>query len=143
MAETASKKKRLPIRRGRFIVPDDPNEKPYLIGSKCTSCGKYFAGRRVVCLNCGKKAVERAPLSGKGKIYSFTTVHQQLPFALVKVPYTIVIVAFDEGCQTHGVITDDQDSIEVGKKVEIYFEVAREDEEGNELLIDKFRVVDK
>jgi uncharacterized OB-fold protein len=141
MTQTSSQKKRLPIRRGRFIVPDDPKEKPFLIGSKCSNCGKYFAGRRKVCLNCGKKTVERAQLSGKGKIYSYTIVHQQLPFALVKVPYAIVIVAFEEGCQTHGVVTENLDSVEVGKDVEVYFEVVREDEEGNELLIDKFRVV--
>lgn len=143
MAETASKKKRIPIRRGRLVVPDDPNEKPFLSGSKCSKCGKYYAGRRVICLNCGNRETERVALSGKGKIYSFTIVHQQLPFALVKVPYAIVIVAFEEGCQTHGVVTEDLDSVEVGKNVEVYFEVAREDEEGNELLYDKFRVVNK
>jgi hypothetical protein len=138
---TTSQKKRLPIRRGRFIVPDDPRKKPFLIGSRCKNCGKYFAARRVVCLNCGKREVEMAPLKGKGTIYSYTIVHQQLPFALVKVPYAIVIVAFDEGCQTHGVVTENLDAVEVGKKVEVYYEVAKEDTEGNELLIDKFRVV--
>ncbi len=143
MTETKSQKKRLPIRRGRFIVPEDPSEKPYLIASRCKNCGKYFSGRRVVCLNCGKQEMEMVPLSGKGKIYSFTIVHQQLPFALVQVPYAIVIVAFDEGCQTHGVVTEDLDSVEVGKDLEVYFEAAREDEEGNELLVDKFRIVNK
>lgn len=143
MAETASQKKRLPIRRGRFVVPDDPKAEPYLFASKCKKCGKYFATRRAVCLNCGNRELETVPLGGKGEIYSFTIVHQQLPFALVKVPYAIAIVAFEEGCQTHGVITEDLDSVEVGKSVEVYFEVAKEDEEGNELLVDKFRVVKK
>ena len=141
MTEATSQKKRLPIRRGRFIVPEDPREKPYLIGSKCKNCGKYFSGRRVICLNCGKQEMEIVPLSGKGEVYSFTIVHQQLPFALVQVPYAIVIVAFEEGCQTHGVVTDSWDSVEVGKDLEVYFETVREDEEGNELLVDKFRIV--
>jgi uncharacterized OB-fold protein len=134
-------KKQVPIRRGRFKVPDEPGAKPYLIGSKCGNCGKYFSPRRLVCLNCGKQQMEEVALSGKGEIYTFTIVHQQLPFALVEVPYAIVIVLLEEGCQTHGVITENLDDIEVGKHVETYFEKAKEDEEGNDLIVDKFRLV--
>jgi uncharacterized OB-fold protein len=134
-------KKQVPIRRGRFKVLDEPGAKPYLIGCKCGNCGKYFSGRRVVCLNCGKQQMEEVALSGKGEIYTFTIVHQQLPFALVNVPYAIVIILLEEGCQTHGVITENLDGIEVGKHVETYFEKVREDDEGNDLIVDKFRLV--
>lgn len=141
MSTAGTGKKQVPIRRGRFKVPDESGAKPYLIGCKCGNCGKYFSGRRVVCLNCGKQQMEEAALSGKGEIYTFTIVHQQLPFALVEVPYAIVIVLLEEGCQTHGVITENLDDIEVGKHVETYFEKAKEDEEGNDLITDKFRLV--
>jgi len=141
VSSARTEKKQVPIRRGRFKVPDEPGAKPYLIGCRCGNCGKYFSGRRVVCLNCGKQQMEEAALSGKGEIYTFTIVHQQLPFALVEVPYAIVIVLLEEGCQTHGVITENLDGIDVGKHVEAYFEKAKEDEEGNDLIVDKFRVV--
>jgi len=136
-----TEKKQVPIRRGRFKVPDEPGAKPYLIGCKCGNCGKYFSGTRVVCLNCGKQQMEEVALSGKGKVYTFTTVHQQLPFALVEVPYAIVVVELEEGCQTRGVVTENFENVEVGKEVETYFEKVREDDEGNDLITDKFRLV--
>ena len=141
MSEAATRKKRLPIRRGRFIVPEDPNQEPYLIASRCGNCGKYFAPPRVICLNCGKMQMEQVPLKGKGTIYTFTIVHQQLPNALVQVPYAIVIVTMEEGCQLHGVVTEDLESVKIGAPVEVYFEKGMEDAEGNELLVDKFRVI--
>ena len=143
MSEATAGKKRLPIRPGRFIVPEDPRKEPYLIASKCGNCGKHFVPPRVICLNCGKQEMAPAALSGKGTVYSYTIVHQQLPFALVQVPYAIVIAALEEGCQIHGVITENLESLEVGAPIEVYFEKVREDDEGNSLLMDKFRMVGK
>jgi hypothetical protein len=150
MPETAAKK-RLPLRRGRFIVPEDPKKEPYLIACKCKNCGKHFIPPRAICLNCGKQQMEIVPISGKGKVYSFTAVHQQLPGALVKVPYAIVIVTFPEGCQTHAVVTEDFDKLQVDQDVEVYFEKVPDEEAkklvpggditGIELIVDKFRIV--
>jgi len=142
MSEATTEKKRRPLRAGRFVVPEDPKKEPYLVASRCGNCGKYFVPPRVVCLNCGKLQMEPAVLSGKGTVYSFTIVHQQLPFALVQVPYAIVIVALEEGPSIHGVVTDNLEAVEVGKPIEVYFEKVREDDEGNDLLVDKFRIVD-
>jgi len=140
MAEAVTKK-RLPIRRGRFVVPDDPKKEPYLIASKCKNCGKVFCPPRHICLNCGKQMMEIIPLGGRGKIYSYTEVHQQLPGALVKTPYMIVIVSMPEGCQVHGVMTEKYENIGVDAEVEVYFEKMMEDKDGNELIADKFRLV--
>ena len=143
MSEATTEKKRLPIRRGRFIVPEDPRAEPYLVGCKCGNCGKYYVPPRVICLNCEKQQMEPAALSGKGTVYSYTIVHQQLPFSLVQVPYAIVIAALDEGCQIHGVVTENLQALEVGAPIEVYFEKVREDDEGNDLLMDKFRIAGK
>jgi hypothetical protein len=136
-------KKRLPLRRGRFVVPEDPKKEPYLIAGRCKNCGKYFVPPRHICLNCGKQEMEIAPLSGKGKVYSYTAVWQQLPGALVKVPYAIVIVSMQEGCQVHAVVTEDYDKLQVDQDVEVYFEKMAEDKDGNDLIADKFRIVKK
>jgi len=143
MSEATTAKKKLPIRRGRFVMPEEPGTKPYLIASRCGNCGKYFIPPRVVCLNCGKLEMEPAGVSGRGKLYTYTVVWQQLPNALVKVPYSIVIVALEEGCQVHGVVTEDPQSLEIGMDMEVYYEKAMEDDEGNELYVDKFRPVQK
>lgn len=142
MAETVAKK-RLPLRRGRFVVPEDPNKQPYLIAGRCKNCGKYFVPPRHICLNCGKQMMEIVPLSNRGKIYSYTAVWQQLPGALVKVPYAIVIVSMPEGCQVHAVVTEDYDKLQVDQEVEVYFEKIAEDKDGNDLIVDKFRIVKK
>jgi len=142
MADAVTKK-RLPIRRGRFVVPDEPGKEPYLTASKCKNCGKVFCPPRHICLNCGKQMMEIIPLSGKGKIYSYTEVHQQLPGALVKTPYMIVIVSMPEGCQVHGVMTENYKDIKVDADVEVYFEKMMEDKDGNELIADKYRLVKK
>ena len=143
MSEATTEKKRLPIRRGRFVVPEDPGAEPYLVGCKCGNCGKYYVPPRVICLSCEKQQMEPAALSGKGTVYSYTIVHQQLPFSLVQVPYAIVIAALAEGCQIHGVITGNLETLEVGAPIEVYFEKVREDDEGNDLLMDKFRIAGK
>ena len=143
MSEASTGKKRLPLRRGGFIIPEDPKAEPYLVASKCGNCGKYFAPPRVICLNCEKQQMEPAALSGKGTVYSYTIVHQQLPFSVVQVPYAIVIVALDEGCQAHGVVTENLESVEVGAPIKVYFEKVREDDEGNDLIVNKFRITKK
>lgn len=143
MTQDTERKKRLPLRRGRFVIPEDPNAEPYLIGGKCQNCGKFFTPPRTICLNCGKQMIEITPLSNKGKVYSYTIVWQQLPGALVKVPYSIVIVSMPEGCQVHAVVTEDYDKLEVAQDVEVYFENIAEDAEGNELIVDKFRIAKK
>ena len=141
MSEAISGKKQLPLRGGRFKIPEEPGATPYIIGSRCGNCGKYFTPPRVVCLNCGKLQMEEVAMKGKGTVYSYTVVWQQLPGALIKVPYAIVIVGLEEGSQIHAVMTEDFDSLEVGQDVEVYFEKIKEDEEGNDLIVDKVRIV--
>jgi len=141
MSETTSEKKQVPIRRGMFRIPDEPGKKPYLYGGKCKNCGTFFFPIRGVCLNCGAEEMEESPIGGKGKIYSYTVVRQQVPGALVKVPYAIAIVLMEEGCQVHTVITEGWESLKVDMDAEIYFEKMGEDDNGNDQLAYKFRAV--
>ena len=139
MTEEKSPRKRVPLKPGIFKVPDDPGREPYLIGSKCRECGTYFFPMRKVCLNCAAQALDETPLSGRGKVYTYTIARQQLPGAFVQVPYAIAIVSMAEGCQIHTVITEDWESIDIDADVEVYFETVSQDDEGNDLLAYKFR----
>ena len=141
MTELKPEKKQLPLRPGRFVVPEKIGSKPYLTATKCRNCGEYFTQNRVICLNCGKQEMEKVALKGTGNIYSFTIVHQQLPGALVKVPYAIVQVALDEGCLMQGVMTEDFQDLKLDMPVEVYFVKMKEDDEGNDLIAYKFRPV--
>ena len=132
-------KKRLPLRPGIFRVPEDPKEKPYLVGSRCRECGDTFFPVRKVCLGCGKETLEEKALSGKGKVYTYTVARQQLPGAYVQVPYAIAVVTLEEGCSIHTVVTEDWEKVAIDQDVEVYFEKVASDEEGNDLLAYKFR----
>ncbi len=143
MSEAKAEKKQVPLRPGVFKIPEEAGAKPYLTAVRCGSCGKYFFGRRVICLNCGQQQMEEAALGGHGKLYSYTIVHQQLPGALIQVPYAIVQVVMDEGCQVAGVVTEGFESVDIDMDMEVYFEKLREDAEGNEQIVFKFRAAKK
>ena len=134
-------KKRFPLRPHIFRVPDDPAQEPYLIGSRCRECGEHFFPVRRVCLACGTETLEEAPLSGKGKVYTYTVARQQLPGAYVQVPYAIAVVTLAEGCSIHTVVTEDWEKVAIDQDVEVYFERVAADDEGNDLLAYKFRAV--
>jgi uncharacterized OB-fold protein len=140
MTEAKPEKKRVPLRPGRFKIPNEPGVKPYLVASRCRSCGKYFSPTRAICLNCGKREMEEVALGGRGKVYTYTLAHQQLPGALVKVPYAIANITMDEGCQVQTVVTEGWESIDIGQEMEVYFEKVREDAMGNEEIAYKFRL---
>ena len=142
MTETTSAKKRIPLRPDAgFKIPEEAGAKPYLVASKCKSCGKYFYPTRAICLNCGKLEMEDAPLAGTGEVYTFTIVHHQVPGAILKVPYGLALIAMDENCTVRTVVTEDWESLKVGQRVEAYFEKVREDAEGNELFVCKFKAM--
>ena len=144
MVETKSAKKQVPFPGTRIRIPEEPGAKPYLVGAKCQNCGKFFGGRRVICLNCGKQnTMEDVPLGGRGKLYTFTVVWQQLPGALIQIPYAIVNIVMDEGCQMQGVATEDLESLDIDMDMEVYFEKIKEDAEGNDQIGFKFRPAKK
>jgi uncharacterized OB-fold protein len=139
MNEEKKEKKRLPLKKGLFQIPDDPNEKPYLTAQRCKNCGTYFYSGRKNCLNCGAEPMEVVSLSGRGKLYTYTIAHQQLPGALMKVPYAIAVVEMEEGVHVSSVVDQNYENLKVGMDMEVYFEKMTEDKEGNDLLAFKFR----
>jgi uncharacterized OB-fold protein len=139
MTNTSLVKKKVPLREGLFKIPENHNLDPYLIASRCQSCGEHFVPLRMICLNCGKEEMEEVALSGKGKVSTYTIVMQQVPGSLVPAPYGLAIIAMDEGCQVHTIVTEKYESLKVGMPVKVYFEKIKEDSEGNEQLVYKFK----
>lgn len=70
---------------------------------RCTHCGRAQSLARHVCARCGASALEWHRASGKGTVYSATTV-TRAPTAAYRAlaPYTIVIVELDEGARVMG-----------------------------------------
>ncbi|MBD3223477.1 MAG: transcriptional regulator [Caldithrix sp.] len=78
------------------------NQRYKLEGSRCKACGKLFFPPRQICTKCKKREMEPYRFSGRGTIYSYTTVYQtserfekQLPsiFAIVKLEEDVLVTA--------------------------------------------------
>lgn len=94
-----------------------------LIGTECKNCGeKYFPARRL-CPNCRRLSnIKEIDYSGRGEIYTFTTIHTPSEgFEFMK-PYSMAIVKLEEGPLITGQIVDCKPAdLAIGKKVEMVF----------------------
>ncbi len=65
---------------------------------KCESCASLQMYPRRRCIQCGSDKLGVAPVSGKGKLYTFTTVLRNAPSEFQQqLPYTLGVVLLDEG----------------------------------------------
>ena len=123
-----------PLKEGLFVISGSSLEHVHLIGSRCGDCGCVFFPQREICLNCGKRSLERIPLSTRGKLDTFTIVWQVPPGALVKAPYAIGRILLPEGVYVGSLLGDcDMEDLRTGMDMEIALEDLSEGEERNGL----------
>ena len=80
-----------------FRAYSDALKQNKLLGLKCQRCGIVTCPPKMVCQECGASDQKIIELSGKGEIKTFTTTYVAPLGREVEVPYTIVMVALDEG----------------------------------------------
>lgn len=83
---------------------------------RCGACGHHQFYPRPFCLACESKDLAWVEVSGKGTIYSLTTVRVQVQPDLPP-PYKVAIVQLDEGPRLLTNITDE--TAQIGQKVSI------------------------
>lgn len=136
-------KKQISIEDGLFHVPSSAEDKPYLIGSKCSSCGMVTFPKREVCPRCLKKGtMKEYQIYGKGRLNTFSIVNAALPG--FKAPSIQAYIDLDEGPRIWSLITGidpDPDLLKIGMELELVVEKVREDHEGNEYLSYQFKPV--
>jgi len=81
-------------------------KKNQLLGLKCSSCGCITCPPKMVCQECASTEQEIIELSGQGKITTFTTTYVASLGREAEVPYTLVMVALDEGPWISGNLID-------------------------------------
>jgi len=137
-------KEQVPIGQGLFIVPSLASEKPYLIGSKCRSCGVVVFPPRRCCRRCTSRDLEEVALSRRGRLYSFTTIMVKLPGAKLDPPYLVGIVELPEGERIRTLLSGAESaSLNIGDEMELVIDVIYEDDLGRQVLGWKFRPVRK
>jgi uncharacterized OB-fold protein len=135
-------KRVVPLREGLSRIPTGPGEKPALIASRCPRCGEHFFPKRAICLACGQVGLEEAYLTGPGKIWTFTIARMTPPGSLVEAPYVVAQVELPERVIVASVLSDcDVESVRVDMPVELVLEKVKADEEGNDVVAFKFRLM--
>lgn len=101
-----------------------------LKGEKCESCGEYIFPPRDICPNCRVPARAEIVFSGRGEVWSFTTMYDAPAGFQRYVPYTVALVQLEEGPLITAQLTDvDPGEVKIGMPVEM---VTRRIREGGE-----------
>jgi hypothetical protein len=112
-----------------------------LVGEVCPHCQEKIFPPRDICPDCGEEARTLYQFSGKGKVYSFTTVFDAPEGYQENAPYTVALVQLDEGPMVSAQLTDlGEEPIEIGMPVEMVTRKLRSDGERGMLVYGyKFR----
>lgn len=98
-----------------------------LVGEICPDGHKIFPPRDV-CSQCGAEAKTPYQFSGKGEIYSYTTIYDAPEGYEHIVPYTVALIQLAEGPMIAAQLTDiDTKKVEIGMPVEMVTRKLRED----------------
>ena len=114
-----------------------------LEGNVCADCGARFFPPREVCSECRSRNLKPHEFSGRGELYSFTTLYQAPLGFEGGVPYAVGMVKLDEGPMVEAQLTDVNPSdLKVGLRVEMLTRKLREfGQEGLIVYGYKFRPV--
>ena len=113
-----------------------------LVGEVCDHCDAKLFPPRDICTDCGEEAKTLYTFSGKGEVYSHTTVFDAPAGFEESTPYTVALVKLEEGPLITTQLTDLQDKqVEIGMPVEMVTRKLRSasDERGMLIYGYKFR----
>lgn len=111
--------------RGQLVLP------------KCEDCGRTHYYPRAICPYCHSLKLKPTPLSGNGRIYSYTVQRQPAGAEFAEdVPYVVALVDLDEGPRMLARIqVDSPDRVAIGQRVRVTFAEA-----GDEMKFPFFKV---
>ncbi len=115
-----------------------------LTGTVCQACGEKSFPPRQICPKCGAESSTPFPFSGRGEVYSFTTIYEVPNGYEEQAPYTVALVRLEEGPLVTAQLTDLGDlQPEIGMPVEMVTRRLRSDGDERGMLIYgyKFRPV--
>ena len=91
-----------------------------LIGEVCPNCQAKLFPPRDVCPECGASAKTPFTFSGRGEVFSFSTVYQAPATHEEQAPYTVALIKLQEGPLVTAQLTDvNQRQIKIGMPVEM------------------------
>jgi len=115
-----------------------------LVGEVCPHCHAKLFPPRDVCPECGGEAKTLYKFSGRGEVYSYTTVYAPPAGYEENAPYTVALVKLEEGPLVTAQMTDlGEQSLEIGTPVEMVTRKLRQDGDERGMIVYgyKFRPV--
>ncbi len=115
-----------------------------LVGEVCPHCDHKIFPPRDVCPNCGDEAKTQYTFSGKGEVFSYTTIYEAPTGFDSNAPYTVALVKLEEGPIITAQLTDlGEQPVEIGMPVEMVTRKMRNDGDERGLIVYgyKFRPV--
>ena len=106
-----------------------------LMVQQCGDCGAYTFIPQPCCGACTSENLEWVESSGRGTLYSFSTIYRpQQP--VFETPYTVVVVEMEEGYHMlSNLIGVEPEDVDIGAPLEVFFE-----EKSEEITLPYFRV---
>ena len=115
------------------VTPDnqpfwDACKKGELSLPKCVDCG-HLRLPGPICPQCLSMTAEWTRLSGRGRLYTWTTIHQRYHAGFAgETPYNVAMVELDEGPRLIASIVDcGNDDLAIGMSVEVVFDAVTEE----------------
>lgn len=115
-----------------------------LVGEVCPHCEAKIFPPRDVCPECSQEAKTEFQFSGRGEVYSYTTVYDAPAGYEEQAPYTVALVKLEEGPVITAQLTDlDNQPVVIGMPVEMVTRKLRNDGDERGLIVYgyKFRPV--
>lgn len=107
-----------------------------LVGEICPHCSIKIFPPRDVCPNCGEEAKDPFLFSGKGTVYSYTTLQDGPAGFENSAPYTVALVQLEEGPLVTAQLTDlGEDPVAIGMPVEMVTRKIRSDGDESGILV--------
>ena len=105
------------------------NQQRYgLIGEVCPNCDAKIFPPRDICPRCGSEAKTTFAFSGRGEVFSFTTIYEAPTGFDETAPYTVALVKLEEGPMVTAQLTDlGETQPEIGMLVEMVTRRLRSD----------------
>ncbi len=124
---------KIPIREKMFTERIDGT----LLGLRCRACSRVLAPLTTTCCHCRGEDLEEIALSGRGKLYSYTVVHQ--PHPKFGAPYSVGLIELSDGPRIFAPLKAKQgEQLRVGMEMELVIEKLW-DENEDEIIGPKFQ----
>ena len=116
-----------PTRIAPIITTDakffwDASDQEQFLGQKCGDCGTFRFPPRPMCPHCFSVKRDEVPLSGRGKVVSYTIPRHPHPFGFKEAPL-VAVIELEEGIRfVSNVVGIKPEDVKMDMAVEVCFE---------------------